>query len=131
MGPGARALRAAPPISTPTRPPPLAPPTTTTLPTGYEACVPRIVRVLERCKQRDVSQDYTYYCLASPWLHVICIRVLQYFPPPEDLAVRRMRSEVSKSFPGGGSAGPSAVGVLPAGAAAGVRWRVLGGALVP
>ena len=23
---------------------------------GYEACVPRIVRVLERCKQRDVSQ---------------------------------------------------------------------------
>ena len=32
--------------------------------------MPRIVAVLERCKQRDVTQDYTYYGLASPWLQV-------------------------------------------------------------
>jgi hypothetical protein len=68
---------------------------------GYEACVPRIVRVLERCKQRDVSQDYTYYGLASPWLQVKCLRVLQYFPPPEEPSVRRMLAEIVKRILGG------------------------------
>ena len=70
-------------------------------PAGYEACVPRIVRVLERCKQRDVTQDYTYYGLASPWLQVKCLRVLQYFPPPEDPAVRRMLADAIKRILGG------------------------------
>jgi AP-2 complex subunit alpha len=56
---------------------------------GYEICVPRMVHILERLKARDVSQDYTYYGLASPWLQVRTLRVLQYFPPPEDPAVLR------------------------------------------
>jgi AP-2 complex subunit alpha len=56
---------------------------------GYEVCVPRMVHILERLKARDVSQDYTYYGLASPWLQVRTLRVLQYFPPPEDPAVLR------------------------------------------
>lgn len=83
---------------------------------GYEACVPRIVRVLERCKQRDVSQDYTYYGLASPWLQVKCLRVLQYFPPPEEPSVRRMLAEIVKRILGGepywrqSGGGKSAVG---------------------
>jgi len=68
---------------------------------GYEACVPRIVAVLERCKQRDVSQDYTYYGLASPWLQVKCLRVLQYFPPPEEPSVHRMLVDVVKRILGG------------------------------
>ena len=56
---------------------------------GYEVCVPRMVHILDRLKARDVSQDYTYYGLASPWLQVRTLRVLQYFPPPEDPAVLR------------------------------------------
>ena len=54
---------------------------------GYEVCVPRMVHILERLKARDVSQDYTYYGLASPWLQIRVLRVLQYFPPPEDPTV--------------------------------------------
>ena len=30
----------------------------------------QIVRVLEKLRARDVSQDYTYYGIASPWLQV-------------------------------------------------------------
>lgn len=56
---------------------------------GYEVCIPRMVHILERLKARDVSQDYTYYGIASPWLQVRALRVLQYFPPPEDPAVLR------------------------------------------
>lgn len=67
--------------------------------------MPRIVRVLERCKQRDVSQDYTYYGLASPWLQVKCLRVLQYFPPPEEPAVHRMLVDVIQRILGGGRSG--------------------------
>ncbi|PRW60941.1 AP-2 complex subunit alpha-1-like [Chlorella sorokiniana] len=68
---------------------------------GYEACVPRIVAVLDRLKQRDVTQDYTYYGLASPWLQVKCLRVLQYFPPPEEPSVRRTLVDVIKRILGG------------------------------
>lgn len=58
---------ATPPPPQPPPPDPTHPPTPPPGP-GYEACVPRIVQVLERLKQRDVTQDYTYYGLASPWL---------------------------------------------------------------
>lgn len=71
---------------------------------GYEACVPRVVRVLERMKQRDVSQDYTYYGLASPWLQVKCLRVLQYFPPPEEPGVHKMLVDVIHRILGGSEA---------------------------
>lgn len=51
---------------------------------GFDPCVPRLIRILERLKARDVPQDYTYFGLSSPWLQVRILRVLQYFPPPED-----------------------------------------------
>lgn len=54
---------------------------------GYECCVAPLVAVLERCRARDVPQDYTYYGLASPWLQVKALRALQYFPAPADPAV--------------------------------------------
>lgn len=69
---------------------------------GYEACVPRLIAVLDRCKARDVPQDYTYYGLASPWLQVKALRVLQYFPPPEDPAVRAALVDTLKRILGGG-----------------------------
>ena len=54
---------------------------------GYEACVPRLVVILERLRERDVPQHYTYYGIPTPWLQVKILRALQYFPAPEDPAV--------------------------------------------
>lgn len=68
---------------------------------GYEACVPKLVAVLDRLKAREVSQDYTYYGLASPWLQVKTLRVLQYFPAPEDPQVRKALVDTLKRILGG------------------------------
>ena len=54
---------------------------------GYEPCVPRLIAILDRLKSRDVPQDYTYYGLPSPWLQVKILRILQYFPPPDDPSI--------------------------------------------
>ncbi len=35
---------------------------------GFEGCVPKLVAVLKRMRAREVSPDYTYYGIASPWL---------------------------------------------------------------
>jgi hypothetical protein len=37
---------------------------------GYESTVPRLVKILERMRTRDVTPDYTYYGIASPLLQV-------------------------------------------------------------
>lgn len=40
-------------------------------PAGYESCSPRVLRILERLVAlRDITPDYTYYGIASPWLQV-------------------------------------------------------------
>ena len=54
---------------------------------GYEACVPKLVEILERLRERDVPQHYTYYGIPTPWLQVKILRALQYFPAPEDPGV--------------------------------------------
>lgn len=51
---------------------------------GYENCVPKVIAIMDRLRSREVTPDYTYYQIPSPWLQVKCMRVLQYFPPPED-----------------------------------------------
>ena len=56
---------------------------------GYEPCVPKLVAILERLRERDVPQHYTYYGIPSPWLQVKILRALQYFAAPEDPAVLR------------------------------------------
>jgi len=59
-------------------------------PVGYENCIPKVVKVLDRLiSNQDVPPEYTYYGLPSPWLQVKIMRVLQYYPPPEDRAVQR------------------------------------------
>ena len=65
---------------------------------GYECCIPRLVGILQRLRERDVSQDYTYYGIPSPWLQVKVLRALQYFPPPEDPAVHQNLSDILKSL---------------------------------
>ncbi|BDA41202.1 AP-2 complex subunit alpha-1 [Coccomyxa sp. Obi] len=76
---------------------------------GYESLIPRIVKLLVRLnpeRERDsagravppdrasVPPEYAYYGIFSPWLQVKCLRVLQYFPPPEDPAVARALNDV-------------------------------------
>lgn len=40
---------------------------------GYESLTAKLVKLLERLKNREVSPDYTYYGIASPWLQVCII----------------------------------------------------------
>eukprot|EP00891_Asterochloris_glomerata_P007006 jgi/Astpho2/7006/fgenesh1_pm.00107_%23_19_t len=63
---------------------------------GYESLVPKVIKLLERLKNRDVPADYTYYGIASPWLQVKCLRVLQYFPVPDDPASVKVLHDVLK-----------------------------------
>lgn len=37
---------------------------------GYTVLIPRIVRILDRLKNKEVPNDYTYYGIPSPWLQV-------------------------------------------------------------
>lgn len=37
---------------------------------------------------REFSSSYAYYKVPAPWLQVKLLRLLQYYPPPEDAAVR-------------------------------------------
>ena len=37
---------------------------------GYEGLVPKLVRLLERLRNKDVTPDYAYYGIPSPWLQV-------------------------------------------------------------
>ena len=55
---------------------------------GYEACVPKVINVLERLTvNKDIPPEYLYYGIPSPWLQVKCMKILQYFPTPEDPAL--------------------------------------------
>ena len=37
---------------------------------GYEGLVPKLVKLLERLRNKDVTPDYAYYGIPSPWLQV-------------------------------------------------------------
>lgn len=55
---------------------------------GYEACVPKVITIMERLtRNTDIPPEYLYYGIPSPWLQVKCMRILQYFPTPEDPAL--------------------------------------------
>ncbi|KAI7850353.1 adaptin N terminal region-domain-containing protein [Circinella umbellata] len=56
----------------------------------YEKAVNRLKRILV---DRDYSLDYIYYKVPTPWLQVKCLRLLQYYPPPEDA---KLRSDISE-----------------------------------
>ena len=62
---------------------------------GYEACIPKVCALMQRlARNKDIPQDYLYYQLPSPWLQVKCMRVLQYFPTPEDPEYLRAETDV-------------------------------------
>lgn len=71
---------------------------------GYEPCVPKLIDVMERLRDRDVPQDYTYYGIPTPWLQVKILRTLQYFPAPENPDVlKKLRSILKDILKGNGS----------------------------
>ena len=43
---------------------------------------------------KDYSNDYLYYGIATPWLQIKLLRMLQFFPPPEEHALKTRVSEV-------------------------------------
>ncbi|KAI8992585.1 adaptin N terminal region-domain-containing protein [Pilobolus umbonatus] len=51
----------------------------------YEKAVLRMKAILI---DRDYSMDYIYYKIPTPWLQVKCLRLLQYYPPPDDAKIR-------------------------------------------
>ncbi|KAG0171178.1 hypothetical protein DFQ30_001336 [Apophysomyces sp. BC1015] len=56
----------------------------------YEKAVNRLRRILV---DRDYSLDYIYYKVPTPWLQVKCLRLLQYYPPPDE---PKLRSDISE-----------------------------------
>eukprot|EP00882_Tetradesmus_deserticola_P014382 GHRQ01015294.1.p1 GENE.GHRQ01015294.1~~GHRQ01015294.1.p1 ORF type:complete len:319 (+),score=190.26 GHRQ01015294.1:1468-2424(+) len=67
---------------------------------GYEQCQAKLMRILERLVHlREVSADYTYYGIGSPWLQAKVLRTLQYFPLPEGtLAQRQLHDTLGTIF---------------------------------
>ncbi|KAI9475721.1 MAG: adaptin N terminal region-domain-containing protein [Benjaminiella poitrasii] len=57
----------------------------------YEKAVYRLKKILI---ERDYSLDYIYYKVPIPWLQVKCLRLLQYYPPPNNPKLRADISEL-------------------------------------
>jgi hypothetical protein len=62
---------------------------------GYEQCAGKLLRLLERLVYlRDITPDYTYYGIASPWLQTKVLRALQYIPLPEGTGAQKQLHDV-------------------------------------
>lgn len=59
-------------------------------PDEYRGCVSLAISRLSRVVTSSYTdlQDYTYYFVPAPWLSVKLLRLLQNYPPPEDVGVR-------------------------------------------
>ncbi|ORX54925.1 Adaptor protein complex AP-2 alpha subunit [Hesseltinella vesiculosa] len=65
-----------------------------TYPVEFGGCYVKAVFRLKRILiDRDFSMDYIYYKVPIPWLQVKCLRLLQYYPPPDD---PNLRSDISE-----------------------------------
>eukprot|EP01028_Stygiella_incarcerata_P010201 TRINITY_DN515_c0_g1_i1.p1 TRINITY_DN515_c0_g1~~TRINITY_DN515_c0_g1_i1.p1 ORF type:complete len:1037 (-),score=231.97 TRINITY_DN515_c0_g1_i1:2792-5548(-) len=52
---------------------------------AYATCVSHVIRTLAKILlNREFTRDYLYFGIPSPWLQVKLLRILQYYPPPED-----------------------------------------------
>ena len=62
---------------------------------GWEAAAPKAARTLTRLVlNKDYSNDYLYYGIPTPWLQIKLLRMLQFFPPPEEHALKMRVTEV-------------------------------------
>lgn len=64
-------------------------------PAGWENAAPKAARTLTRLVlNKDYSNDYLYYGIPTPWLQVKLLRMLQFFPAPEEHALKMRVTEV-------------------------------------
>ncbi|KAI8925861.1 adaptin N terminal region-domain-containing protein [Entophlyctis helioformis] len=57
-------------------------------PDAYSGCVTRIsTRLYKIIVKNEYPPDYAYYKVPAPWLLVKMLRLLQYYPPPQTVAV--------------------------------------------
>lgn len=47
---------------------------------------------------REITPDYTYYGIASPWLQTKVLRALQYFPVPEGTSAQKQLHDVLQAI---------------------------------
>ncbi|EIM19952.1 Adaptor protein complex AP-2 alpha subunit [Wallemia mellicola CBS 633.66] len=58
-------------------------------PDAFAICYPKAVdRLTKIIIEKKYTGDYLYYKVPSPWLQVKLLRLLQYYPPSEDPAIR-------------------------------------------
>lgn len=66
---------------------------------GYETCQTRVIRILDRLvTATNITIDYTYYGIPSPWLQAKCLRVLQYYPLPDSAGMQRGLHDILASI---------------------------------
>jgi len=62
---------------------------------GWEAAAPKAARTLTRLVlNKDYSNDYLYYGIPTPWLQIKLLKMLQFYPPPEEHALKMRVTEV-------------------------------------
>ncbi|KAK0526320.1 hypothetical protein OC834_004842 [Tilletia horrida] len=52
---------------------------------SYQKAVDRMAKVI---LDEDYPTDYIYYKVPVPWLQIKCLRLLQYYPPTEDVTLK-------------------------------------------
>jgi AP-2 complex subunit alpha len=62
---------------------------------SYTKAVDRLNRLVV---EHEYSATYAYYRVPSPWLQVKLLRLLQYYPPPEDQSIRSVLHQVLQTI---------------------------------
>lgn len=64
-------------------------------PEPFEECVGHAIRALSRIvMDKQFRGEYVYFHICNPWLQVKLLRLLQYYPPPEDQMLLQMINKV-------------------------------------
>ena len=64
-------------------------------PRVFQPCVPQVLTLLRHLAVSQICPtDYMYHSAVCPWIQVALLRILQYFPLPEETAIRERLNEV-------------------------------------
>ncbi|KAI6047637.1 adaptin N terminal region-domain-containing protein [Pisolithus marmoratus] len=68
-------------------------------PDAYAVCYTKAVDRLHRIVlEHEYSGMYTYYKVPAPWLQVKLLRLLQYYPPTEDITLKNILNETLQTI---------------------------------
>ncbi|KAJ3291392.1 hypothetical protein HK104_006138 [Borealophlyctis nickersoniae] len=68
-------------------------------PEAYIGCVTEAINRMHKIViEKEYSPDYVYYKVPVPWLQVKLLRLLQYYPPPEDRSLRSRLTNVLQTI---------------------------------